>query len=531
MGSIPLVALAGRRPVQAVDPVESYNNAIQAGQQQQGGAQQLAAGQQQLHSGALDLEMKQQAMKDQQTIMQTLAQNDGDMDKALPKLAGSITPAAFQGLVKFHVDTKKSLSETADNDLKVQQDQHDRSVQLLVDASKLSDQDYLAQWPAIAQQNNQINPQHPLDPRQPIPKAQLPSMALGLQTQEMYLKQEKERREQATATTEQAKNKAQADKDAAEAEKARMEVSGGMMTSAMADSKYRNVVMAKQLGRPVSPEDNAFAAAYEKQKEVVPKFNFNLQAQGVQGPSTPPSGAGGQPLSYDQQIKSFGAKGGVVRAIIEGRQDPPASFAQKSPYWQDVMQKVYAIDPGFNQQRAQLRKAYTVGPPSKEINAINTAMGHVGVLGDAIDALNNGDVKVLNSIANKLGVQIGKDNVTTFNTIVHRVGPELSKAYIGAGGSAGERGTDEKDFDPSLGPQQLKSNVAITAQLLRSKIGALENQWDQNKAPSMPSFGAQFISPEAKRQLDKWSPQTGGPGGSPANTDFFSQFGGKARPQ
>jgi hypothetical protein len=236
--------------------------------------------------------------------------------------------------------------------------------------------------------------------------------------------------------------------------------------------------------------------------------SFNLQAAGVNSPPPPTADANGQPLSYEQQIKSMGAKGGTVKAIIEGRQDPPASFAQKSPYWQDVMQKVYAIDPGFNQQRAQLRKAYTVGPPSKEINAINTAMGHVGVLGDAIDALNNGDVKVLNSIANKLGVQVGKDNVTTFNTIVHRVGPELSKAYIGAGGSAGERGTDEKDFDPSLGPQQLKSNVAITAKLLRSKIGALENQWDQNKAPSMKSFGEQFITPEAKQQLDKWSPES-----------------------
>ncbi|WP_206744781.1 hypothetical protein, partial [Brachyspira hyodysenteriae] len=74
---------------------------------------------------------------------------------------------------------------------------------------------------------------------------------------------------------------------------------------------------------------------------------------------------------------------------------------------------------------------------------------------------------------------------------------------------AGERGADEKDFDPSLGPKQLKSNVSITAKLLRSKIGALENQWNQNKAPTQPNFEDQFITPEAKAQLDRWSP-TGG---------------------
>jgi hypothetical protein len=209
---------------------------------------------------------------------------------------------------------------------------------------------------------------------------------------------------------------------------------------------------------------------------------------------------------YGQQIQSLGPKGGIVAGIIEGRQSMPSAFALKTPYWQGIMQAVYQIDPQFSEQRAQLRKSYTVGKQSGEINAINTAMGHVGVLGDSIDALNNGDVRVLNSIANRVGVEIGSTPVTTFNTIVHRVGPELSKAYIGSGGSAGERGADEKDFDPARGPAQIKNNVGITAQLLRSKISSLQNQWDMNRAPGMKSFQDQFIMPEAKRQLDKWAP-------------------------
>ena len=177
------------------------------------------------------------------------------------------------------------------------------------------------------------------------------------------------------------------------------------------------------------------------------------------------------------------------------------------------MNNVYALDPQWNEQRAQLRKAYTVGPQSKEINAINTAVGHVGVMNDAIDALNNGDVKVLNAIGNRLGVETGQDPVTTFNTIVHRVGPEIAKAYIGAGGSAGERGSDEKDFDPSLGPKQLRSNVAITAELLRSKISSLANQWDENKSTGMPSFQERFIMPAAQQTIDRLSPQGANTGG------------------
>ena len=238
---------------------------------------------------------------------------------------------------------------------------------------------------------------------------------------------------------------------------------------------------------------------------MVPQFNFNLQQGGVGG------GSGFAPgTSPEDMYKSFGAKSGIIRGIVEGRQSPPSAFAQKTPYWQDVMQKVYQVDPQWNEQTAQLRKSYSSGKQSAEINSIKTAMGHVGVLGDSIAALNNGDVKALNGIANQLGVQFGSTPVTTFNTIVNRVGPELSKAYIGAGGSAGERGADAKDFDPSLGPKQLTANVAITARLLRSKIGSLENQWNQNAAPGMKSFQDQFITPEAKAALNKYSPQGGG---------------------
>lgn len=249
--------------------------------------------------------------------------------------------------------------------------------------------------------------------------------------------------------------------------------------------------------------------------KLVPQFNFNLQAQGVPVSGAAAAVAQGKTAPKDLQAAIPANIRPTVMALVEGRQSPPGSFALKTPYWQNVMNQVYSIDPQWNEQRAQLRKAYTLGPQSKEINAINTAMGHVGVLGDAIDALNNSDVRLLNKVANRLGVEIGNTPVTTFNTIVHRVGPELSKAYIGAGGSAGERGADEKDFDPNLGPSQLKTNVAVTAQLLRSKISSLENQWDQNAAPGLQSFQDRFIMPEARRQLDKWSgtaPAAGGGG-------------------
>lgn len=219
---------------------------------------------------------------------------------------------------------------------------------------------------------------------------------------------------------------------------------------------------------------------------LVPAYNFNLQQSG---------GSNNIPLTPAQQA--------TATAILEGRMTPPSSFALKTPYWQNIMGKVFEQDPEFSEQRAQLRKGYTVGSQSKEINAINTALGHVGALGDAVDALNNNNVQALNKVANAIGVQIGNTPATTLQTIVNRVGPELVKAYSGTGGSEAERAQFEKDFSTSMSPAQLKTNVSKTVELLRSKISALENQWDQNKSAGMPSFQDKFIMPGAKAVLQK----------------------------
>lgn len=284
---------------------------------------------------------------------------------------------------------------------------------------------------------------------------------------------------------------------------------GQSMSPAMLESKYVMNQERKNAGQPLNAEDQAFDKGFEHFKTMVPAFNFNLQQAGVTSPSFAPG------TSAEQMYANFGPKAGIVRGIVEGRQSLPSGFALKTPYWQDIMQKVYQVDPQWNEQTAQLRKNYTVpqgNNAATQINSINTAMGHVGVLGDAIGALNNGDIKFLNKVANNLGVQVGQTPQTTFNTIVHRVGPELTRAYVGSAAGEGERQLTEKDFDPSLSPQQLKSNVEMTAQLLRSKISSLQNQWDQNAPPGGKKFQDQFIMPAAKAALDKYSPQGGGEG-------------------
>ena len=208
-------------------------------------------------------------------------------------------------------------------------------------------------------------------------------------------------------------------------------------------------------------------------------------------------------------MKAKAATNPAAQAIAEYRMRPPQQRSGQVP---PVMREVLALNPGYDatkfDARNRMMTAYTSGRPSQEINAANTALGHLDTLNSAIDALNNGDIRVLNALGNRIGVETGKDAVTTFNAIVHRVGPEVVKAYAGTAGGQEERKVTESDFNPNAGPKQLRSNVAVTAKLFRSKLQPLENQWKQTMGSG--DFEQRFITPEASQFLQKVAPSGGG---------------------
>jgi hypothetical protein len=145
------------------------------------------------------------------------------------------------------------------------------------------------------------------------------------------------------------------------------------------------------------------------------------------------------------------------------------------------MKQVRAVNPNFDQSRYAIanktEQDAITGRIGTQANALNTMMGHLGVLQQAALDLNNGDVQALNQIANSFGVATGSTPVTTFRTIVHRIGPEIGKAYVAGGGTAAERGVNEEDFADNKSPQQIMEAIGISASLADSKIKALQKQY------------------------------------------------------
>jgi len=187
---------------------------------------------------------------------------------------------------------------------------------------------------------------------------------------------------------------------------------------------------------------------------------------------------------------------------VANYQTAPPTMSRGGP-GAGIMRKVMAINPDYDAKNWKLQadqlKNFTSGKVADQLRATNTALSHVGILNDAIDALNNGDLRVLNSLGNRLGLETGATPVAVFNTIVGKVGPELAQAYGEATG--GERKVEKGNFDPNLPPQTLKANVAITAQLLKGKIDSTKFQW--TSTPGFEKRPLPMISPEAQGVLDR----------------------------
>lgn len=437
-----------------------------------------AAQAQSLEMGKLQLEEARRQQKESDTIRSLFQKNAGDLGKTIEDAAasGQVNPKTLMGLQEQHLKMQTDLATRDEKTLKNALD----SGNLFAGALDTIKQMPLEQRPQGVKSQLAILAKQGIDVSKVAQTVQgLPDLSdETINGVEASLIGHNKAVEQEMARRKTAVEELQAQ---TAAKKLQAEMPGGALQDV--SKAEMNDWLTKNPGK--GPSD--FMAYKAK---LVPQFNFNLQSQG--GPEVPLN---------DRQKNT-------AQAILEGRMKAPSGFALKTPYWQTVMGEVFKQDPQWSEQRAELRKSFT---QDKEIGAINTALGHVGVMYDAIDALGNNNVKALNAIGNRLGIELGTGSaVTKFNTIIHRLGPELSKAYIAGGGSAGERGTDEKDFDPSLGPKLLKDNAAITAQLLRSKISSKAFQWDQNKTEGMPSFEDKFIMPEAKQVLEKLNPKGGG---------------------
>ncbi len=175
----------------------------------------------------------------------------------------------------------------------------------------------------------------------------------------------------------------------------------------------------------------------------------------------------------------------TVKAIAEGRV-PLTSLSIRAPKGQvspreAYLQRVAQYDPTFDASvapaRAATRRDFTAGVAARNVTAINTAIGHMGTLHELSDKLANKDVRAWNAVANRIGLELGEDAVTNFEVAKGAVADELMRVFRVVGASQAEAEDWKQKFSRANSPQQLKGAITTGADLLGSRIEALDDQW------------------------------------------------------
>jgi hypothetical protein len=184
---------------------------------------------------------------------------------------------------------------------------------------------------------------------------------------------------------------------------------------------------------------------------------------------------------------------------------------------------------GFASDQREIAKAkrdFGSGPKGDAVRFGDNVMSHLQQLKEASTALNNGNIPAFNSIANAFATATGQPAPTTLQAFAGIVGPELEKALITTGGSAGERTEAKKLYNLAAAPAQMAGTIDAQSGLLGTQLFDLGKQWSRSTKQGQldpQAFADEFqLNPHTRQSLfsavSREKPAKGGLGGEAPKT-------------
>ena len=167
---------------------------------------------------------------------------------------------------------------------------------------------------------------------------------------------------------------------------------------------------------------------------------------------------------FNQTMRSMGRSGPAVfmQKFIEANVDA-------------TPEQIATASAGYAQKVSSARAFGAGGKAGLTLNSFNVVAQHLKVLNDAIDALDNGNVRVLNSVQQRFKAELGISAPVTFDFVKQLVGDEILKAVMGSGaGGVSDRQDIQTAFAKASSPAQLKSVVKAAVALIGGQVAGLK---------------------------------------------------------
>lgn len=193
----------------------------------------------------------------------------------------------------------------------------------------------------------------------------------------------------------------------------------------------------------------------------------------------------GKPSVQDQAafLKSLSPSDALAVQNLANYKQLPTNYSVKGNERSRLTDLATQFDPNYDPSKAPLRQAYlnnwNTGTPAKTRTTLNTAVGHIGDLATAADALQAAGFKggwfgsqTYNDVAKLIAEHSTDPRVKKFDYALTQVATEIAAAYKGGVPDVGEIAKDKADLMAGLSPSAIKDVVGLATTMLGSKMNA-----------------------------------------------------------
>lgn len=441
-------------PFNPPDPMEQFSRAMALKNMLQNAPLQHEALQQQVQAGAQENQMRELQMQDQQRVRQAFMDAQGDPDKTvdLASKAG-VNPQLVIGLRNSFLEQKQKLATLTKDQLDNQKK--------IVDMSEASAQRVLTAKPedqpgVYANERQQLLQSGLFSPEQ------IPEQYPGADFVRLH------------ATAANAARKQIADVEEAQA-KAAQTTAG---TNIPLDTKALNDWLAKPENKGKGASDFLLWKLQHSPSAIM-MGGANLSPQALQLAAQLYAQTGQLPGGFTRSPQT-------TAAVIE-------TAAKNAPGTDIAGNKIQY------QSKMALERDFKVGNAARNIRSLNTAIGHLGQLYEAGQALPKNDLQAMNRLANYYHVQTGQSAPIVYRAIASAVAGEVATTLKSAAGTDPEIDRILSTIGTDQSPEQRTGAAKAFVGILGSRLHALEEQYTQG-AGHAPTF--RVLYPGSERVLN-----------------------------
>ena len=247
------------------------------------------------------------------------------------------------------------------------------------------------------------------------------------------------------------------------------------------------------------------AAGLDQSARMQVGSNGEMKPLGMMGQPTPLIG---DPTKTGKEYLATIPAGmrNTVVAIAGGQQAPPSS-SSRSPQAQALLQAVYQYDQTANASNLPVRTAtykdFRSGKSAAQINAINTAIGHLQTYAQDFQKLDNYSGVGSSLLNTGLSAIRGFNNdprLNPVNTDASAIADELTRVYRQAGGTEADINSWKAGLKTSNSTESAMATVKSMGTLLQSKLDSLQVQYSNgigNTNAPLP-----ILTPHAQAALE-----------------------------